>query len=206
MTFDRNRRRADARRMTRHRPPRSGPAGRRRHVASSPWPWAPPATASRPPRTDGPDGHPPGRGDADRERHVRPPRPRRGWRVQPRPHRDRGRRPALDLADTTATADVDIAGGDARATFALPGIARVCAASCIAVDGTAYVKTTLTGPLYREVPLGWRAPDRSRREPRHGASMLDGLARLPGAARPRAGQGRGRRVRRRRPATRSRSS
>jgi hypothetical protein len=59
----------------------------------------------------------------------------------------------LDLADTTASADVDIEGGDARATFAIPGLLGL-RGELIVVDGTAYAKTTLTGPLYQTFDLG----------------------------------------------------
>jgi hypothetical protein len=59
----------------------------------------------------------------------------------------------LSLAGTTANADVDIAGGDAHATFALPGVLGL-RGELIAVDGTSYVKTSLTGPLYRSTSLG----------------------------------------------------
>jgi hypothetical protein len=79
----------------------------------------------------------------------------------------------LSLADTTATADVDIAGGDARVTFALPGILGL-RGELIAVDGTAWVKTTMTGPLYREVPMGDALPTDPGASPDTG-SMLDAL-------------------------------
>ena len=80
----------------------------------------------------------------------------------------------LSLADTTATGDVDIAGGDARLTFALPGILGL-RGELIAVDGTAWVKTTMTGPLYREVPLAGALPTDPVASP-DTASMLDALA------------------------------
>jgi hypothetical protein len=59
----------------------------------------------------------------------------------------------LQLSNTTAAADVDIAGGDARATFSVPGLLGL-AGEVIAIDGTGYVKTTLTGPLYQQQALG----------------------------------------------------
>ncbi len=80
----------------------------------------------------------------------------------------------LSLADTTATADLDIAGGDARATFALPGILGL-RGELVAVDGTAWVKTTMTGPLYREVPLGGALPTDPGASP-DTASMLEALS------------------------------
>lgn len=79
----------------------------------------------------------------------------------------------LSLADTTASADFDLAGGDVRATFALPGILGL-RGELIAVDGTAWVKTTMTGPLYREVPLGGAVPTDPAASP-DTASMLQAL-------------------------------
>ncbi len=58
----------------------------------------------------------------------------------------------LELADTTASADLDISRGDARLTFALPGVLGL-RGEVIVVDGTAYAKTSLTGPLYQSMPL-----------------------------------------------------
>ena len=62
----------------------------------------------------------------------------------------------IDLADTTASLDLDIADGAARATFALPGILGL-RGELIAVDGAAYVKTSLTGPLYQQTMLSGAA-------------------------------------------------
>lgn len=59
----------------------------------------------------------------------------------------------IDLADTTAAVDLDIADGAAKATFALPGILGL-RGELIAVDGASYVKTSLTGPLYQQSGLG----------------------------------------------------
>jgi hypothetical protein len=59
----------------------------------------------------------------------------------------------LDLADTTAAADLDLESGEARATFSAPGLLGV-AGEVIVADGTAYLKTTLTGPKYRSFPVG----------------------------------------------------
>lgn len=58
----------------------------------------------------------------------------------------------IQLNDTTLTADVDIAGGDVKATFAIPGLLGL-AGEAIVLDGTAYYKTTLTGPLYQTQAL-----------------------------------------------------
>jgi hypothetical protein len=54
------------------------------------------------------------------------------------------------LDGTTASADIDIAGGNARATFSVPAFLGL-AGELIAVGGDAFVKTTLTGPLYQRM-------------------------------------------------------
>lgn len=67
---------------------------------------------------------------------------------------------AFELSDSTVSADIDIAGGDARLTFALPGILGL-RGELIIVDGTAFAKTSLTGPQYVSVPLSAGADDPS---------------------------------------------
>jgi hypothetical protein len=52
----------------------------------------------------------------------------------------------VDLTGTTASADIAIASGDARVTFAIASAIR---GELRSVDGTAYLKTTLTGAQYR---------------------------------------------------------
>lgn len=79
----------------------------------------------------------------------------------------------IELADTTVTADVDIEAGDARATFAIPGLLGL-RGELIAVDGTAYAKTSLTGPLYQTFTLGEAAPTDPAASP-DTASMLTAL-------------------------------
>lgn len=74
----------------------------------------------------------------------------------------------VQLTDTTAAADLDITGGDARVTFAIPGVLGL-RGELIAIDGTGYVKSTLTGARYRTVALGPAAPGDSS------ASMIAGL-------------------------------
>lgn len=59
----------------------------------------------------------------------------------------------IDLDGTTASADLDLANGNARTTFSAPGLLGLTG-EVIALDGTSYVKTTLTGALYRVEPLG----------------------------------------------------
>jgi LppX_LprAFG lipoprotein len=53
----------------------------------------------------------------------------------------------LSLTGTTATADVDMAGGKAHATFAVPAFLNV-SGELIQIGETSYVKTSLTGPQY----------------------------------------------------------
>ena len=55
----------------------------------------------------------------------------------------------LDLTGTTASADVDLMAPAAHATFDAPGLLGV-RGELIAVDGKTYVKTSLTGPQFRE--------------------------------------------------------
>jgi hypothetical protein len=55
----------------------------------------------------------------------------------------------LDLSGTTASADVDLKAPAAHATFDAPGLLGV-RGELIAVDGKTYVKTSLTGPQFRE--------------------------------------------------------
>jgi hypothetical protein len=59
----------------------------------------------------------------------------------------------VDLGDTNAAADIDLTNGELRATFSAPGVLGL-AGEVIVADGTAYVKTTLTGPKYRATPVG----------------------------------------------------
>jgi LppX_LprAFG lipoprotein len=66
----------------------------------------------------------------------------------------------IDLTGATATADVDFADTAARATFAVPTLFGL-GGEVIAVDGRAYVKTTLTGPLYTEQASSAAAVDPS---------------------------------------------
>jgi len=55
----------------------------------------------------------------------------------------------IQLTDSTASLDLDLAAGAARVTFALPGILGL-RGELIAVDGSTYIKTSLTGPLYQK--------------------------------------------------------
>ena len=59
----------------------------------------------------------------------------------------------FELEGATATADIDLAAGEGRATFALPGILGI-RGEVIVVDGTAYARTSLSGADYIAVPIG----------------------------------------------------
>jgi len=58
----------------------------------------------------------------------------------------------ISLADTTASLQVDIADGAVQGTFALPGVLGL-RGEVIVVDDVAYLKTSLTGPLYQQTPI-----------------------------------------------------
>jgi hypothetical protein len=63
----------------------------------------------------------------------------------------------FDLSGSTASADIDLAGGDARTTFSV----SLLTGELIVVDGTSYLKSTLTGTDYIAQPIGDAAPDPS---------------------------------------------
>lgn len=54
----------------------------------------------------------------------------------------------IDLRDTTASADLDLAAGHLKATFSSPGLLGI-AGETILVDEGLFIKTTLTGTKYR---------------------------------------------------------
>ncbi len=60
---------------------------------------------------------------------------------------------AVELTGTTFSADLDLETGDARATFSAPGLLGLTG-EVIVVDGTSYLKTTLTGARYRTLSTG----------------------------------------------------
>jgi hypothetical protein len=66
----------------------------------------------------------------------------------------------ISIRGTTASADVDLAGGDARATFAAPGLLGL-AGELIAAGGTVYLKSTLSGPQFQVVATGEDVPGAS---------------------------------------------
>jgi hypothetical protein len=78
----------------------------------------------------------------------------------------------FDLTGTTAAADVDLAGGAARATFKVASIISV-SGEFIAVAGKVYAKTSLTGPLYVESASSTAPVDPSRTK-----AMIETLGQL----------------------------
>jgi hypothetical protein len=67
----------------------------------------------------------------------------------------------IDVSGTTASADIDIVKPAAKATFAVKAGVQV-SGELIAVDGTTYLKTSLTGPLYVASPAGAQSVDPSQ--------------------------------------------
>lgn len=76
----------------------------------------------------------------------------------------------IKLDGTTAAADLDLAGGAARATFTAPALFNVTG-EIIVTGGKAYLKTTLQGAQYQSFDLGSSLPV----DPSDTASMIDGL-------------------------------
>jgi hypothetical protein len=56
----------------------------------------------------------------------------------------------VDLTGTTANADIDLKGGELRATFSVPAVLGL-AGELIQADVTTYLKTTLTGSKFKVV-------------------------------------------------------
>jgi hypothetical protein len=77
----------------------------------------------------------------------------------------------IQLGDTTASADVDMAAGEAKATFALPGLLGLTG-EIIAVDDTLYYKTSLTGAMYQTMPMSSAPAEIPSPDPSAAASML----------------------------------
>ena len=76
----------------------------------------------------------------------------------------------IKLDGTTATVDLDLAGGAAKATFTAPALFNVTG-DVIVVGGKAYLKTTLQGPQYQVVDLGQALAV----DPTDTSSMVDAL-------------------------------
>ena len=81
---------------------------------------------------------------------------------------------AIELTGTTFSMDLDLAAGDGRVTFSAPGLLGLTG-EVIVLDGTAYVKTTLTGALYHAQPIGPDAPAPSGGSQ---AAFLEGVTEL----------------------------
>lgn len=80
---------------------------------------------------------------------------------------------SVELTGTTASADLDLERSNARVTFSAPGLLGLTG-ELIVLDGTSYLRTTLTGALYQVSPLGAATPAPSGAS----ASILAGLAGL----------------------------
>jgi hypothetical protein len=80
---------------------------------------------------------------------------------------------AINLRGTTASADVDLAANELRATFSSPNLMGI-AGEAIVVDGSVYLKSTLTGPNYVQTTIA--QPGAS--SPAPSAAALSGLADL----------------------------
>jgi LppX_LprAFG lipoprotein len=76
----------------------------------------------------------------------------------------------VNLTGTTASADADLANGEAHATFSVPGVLGL-AGELIQADGKTYVKSTLTGSKYRVVDAGSTLPV----DPTNTTGMIDNL-------------------------------
>jgi hypothetical protein len=80
---------------------------------------------------------------------------------------------AVNLRGTTASADVDLAANELRATFSSPNLMNI-AGELIVVDGSAYVKSTFTGPNYMKTTI----PEPAASSPVPTPAALSGLADL----------------------------
>ncbi len=78
----------------------------------------------------------------------------------------------VKLSNTTASADIDLAASNVRMTFSIPAVLNLTG-ELISVGGTTWAKTTLTGPLYREIDTGDLPLD-----PGAAGSLIDGLSDL----------------------------
>lgn len=83
----------------------------------------------------------------------------------------------IQLDDSTAAVDADLRQGDARATFAVPGMLGL-RGEFITIDGEAFFKSTLTGAQYQRVPMEGAAgqlPDGATPDPSAVADMVTRL-------------------------------
>jgi hypothetical protein len=80
---------------------------------------------------------------------------------------------ALNLRGTTASADFDLAANEVQATFSSPNLMGI-AGEMIVVDGSSYLKSTLTGPKYIKTTV----PAANSASPSPSAPALGGIADL----------------------------
>jgi hypothetical protein len=80
---------------------------------------------------------------------------------------------AINLRGTTAAADLDLVANKVRATFSSPNLMSI-AGELIVVDGSTYLKSTLTGPNYLKTTV----PDTSAPAPSPTTAALGGLVDL----------------------------
>jgi hypothetical protein len=79
----------------------------------------------------------------------------------------------INLGGTTASADVDMAGGKAHATFAAPGL-LILSGEAIQIGETSYVRTSLGGPLFEVA----EATDALPVDPTDASGIFDGIGDL----------------------------
>ena len=80
---------------------------------------------------------------------------------------------AINLRGTTAAADLDLAANEVRATFSSPNLMGI-AGELIVVNGSAYLKSTLTGPNYLKIAV----PGTNLASPLPSTPVLGGLTDL----------------------------
>lgn len=80
---------------------------------------------------------------------------------------------SIKLGGTTASADIDMATGKARATFAAPGL-LILSGEVIQIGTTSYFKTSLGGPLFEVM----EATDVVPVDPTDASGILDGIGDL----------------------------
>jgi hypothetical protein len=85
----------------------------------------------------------------------------------------------VDLSGTTLSADLDLQSGNGRTTFSAPNLLGL-AGEVIAVDGTTYLKSTLTGPSYLVERFGGEAPAPSGEDRASVLKALTDLLATPG--------------------------
>ena len=76
-------------------------------------------------------------------------------------------RTPIDLTGASIVGDVDLANAAAKATFQIPNLLNL-SGEVIVVDGTTYLRTSLTGAKYRVTDAGQpaaRSDDAPRRDP-----------------------------------------